>query len=145
MPGGWLPDELFKISLFRPFNNDKHFIFIYKAFNVANNEFMLQLLKQLDLFHALVSLLLIIHVKYLPIYSWLNLNYLTLISLRATYELSDNFWALKTTENFPSPVMIFWNSKNLTYWLDNPVVSHYLVLKLTLLNGYLLPLLGSCP
>jgi hypothetical protein len=38
---------------------------IYEAFNVADYEFMLQFLKQLDLFHAFVSLFLIIHVKYL--------------------------------------------------------------------------------
>ena len=62
---------------------------------------MLQTLQQLNLLHALLPLLLVIHVE--------NLKdmieaYITFSSFRATYEPSEIRLALNTTENLPSPI-----------------------------------------
>ena len=52
--------------------------------------------------------------------------------LSATGVLSDIFWALNTTENFPSPVALLISPIYFTYRFDDAIVSHLLVEKFTL-------------
>ncbi len=58
-----LPDQLLEISLFSPFDHNEHFVELDKTLDISNNEVVLQLFKELNLFDALVSLLLVIHIE----------------------------------------------------------------------------------
>jgi len=63
-----LPNQLFEVSFLSPLDNYEHLILLDETLDVSYNEFMLKLLKELDLFHALISLFLIIHVEDLSLY-----------------------------------------------------------------------------
>ena len=55
--------QLFQIALLGPFDDNKHLILVNEAFDVSDYELMLQLFQKFHLLHALISLLLIIHVE----------------------------------------------------------------------------------
>ena len=58
-----LPYQLLQVALFSPFNDNKHLIQLNEALDVSDYKLMLQLFQKLHLLHALISLLLIIHVE----------------------------------------------------------------------------------
>jgi hypothetical protein len=63
LPRIGLSDELFQVSFLSPLHHNEHFVCFNKGLDVSGYEFVLQLLHELHLFNALVSLLLVIHIK----------------------------------------------------------------------------------
>lgn len=58
-----LPYQLLQVTLLCPFDDNKHFIQLDEAFDVSDYKLMLELFEKFHLLHALISLLLIIHVE----------------------------------------------------------------------------------
>ena len=68
LPRVCLPYQLLQVTLLCPFYDNKHFIQLDEALDVSDYKLMLELFEKFHLLHALISLLLIIHVEDLSLH-----------------------------------------------------------------------------